>query len=602
MITARGAIQCAVSLLIAGLMGLGLLLTLRPPPATMAFSPLKQTGGETTVATSTITIPAYDILTQPQYNPTYNMYYEKTVGDSGSVTHNRALTMLTLENNYLRLTILPELGGRIYQVIDKTTGHNIFYQNPVLKPSPWGPPEMNGGWLAAGGLEWCLPVEEHGYEWGIPWLYQITDTPDGMQVSVRDTDAVDRLRARIDITLPDNAAYFQVTPVIENPTAFPIDFQFWLNGMLAPGPTNSPSANLHIIMPTDQVTLHSSGDSRLPGEWAAVDWPVYNGVDWSVLGNWHEWYGFFQRPQAAGDFQAVYDTGYDEGVVRTYDSQMAWGAKFFAFGWHNAIDPNLYTNDGSAYVEIHGGAGATFHSDDQRRLEAGQTLTWAERWYPVAGLGDLTWANAEIALHATQAAGQTYLHLAPTRPLTDVRVALVRRRDSAILFDDTVEALTPGAAWHSPPIATAGLTTAELGVVVFSGDVQLAAWHVDGVLAPPPTLTMTPSSPLFLFDDASAAVTSRTVRLSTGSSDPLTWTATISPAVTWLAVDPPSGPVAGTAPATLTVTATRPLTYGAYSTALSITATGAVNPISTTFQLAYVPKLAKVYLPVIFKL
>ena len=601
--TLRGVTQVAASLIIAGLLGLTMWLTLRAPPPTLAFTPLKQTGGETTVATSTIAIPAYSILTETHYSPTYNMYYDKTVWVSGSATHNRSFTLLTLENNFLRLTILPELGGRIYQVIDKSTGHNIFYQNPVLKPSPWGPPEM-GGWLAAGGLEWCLPVEEHGYEWGIPWRYQIADTPTGVQVSVRDTTAANRLRASIEITLPDNAAYFQVTPIIENPTAVPIDFQFWLNGMLAPGPANSPSANLHIIMPTDQVTLHSSGDPRLPGDWAAVDWPLYNGVDWSILGNWNEWYGFFQRPQAAGDFQAVYDTGYDEGVVRTYDSRLAWGAKFFAFGWHKAIDPSNYTDDGSAYVEIHGGAGATFADADRRRLEAGQSLSWTERWYPVAGLGDLTWANADIALHLTQSAGQTNLHLTATRPLTDVRVVLVRRSDNAILFDTTLPTQTPGAAWHSPPVATAGLTTAELGVVVFDGDTRLLAWQFSGDL-PQPGLTLTPSSSAFLFDDASVPIISRMMRLSTGSSTPLTWTASISAADAWLTVAPFSGTVTSLSPATLTLTATRPSTYGVNSAVLTITATGEVDPevdpVSATLQLSYVSELARVYLPLILK-
>ncbi len=598
MITPRGATQCTVTLIIASLLGLGLWLMLKPPAA--AYSPVKQTGGQTTIVTSTITIPTYSILTETHYSPTYNMYYEKTVWVSGSATHSRSFTMLTLENNYLRLTILPELGGRIYQVIDKSTGHNIFYQNSVLKPSPWGPPEM-GGWLAAGGLEWCLPVEEHGYEWGIPWLYQIVNTPGGVQVSVRDTDAANRLRARIDITLPDNAAYFQVTPVIENPTASPIDFQFWLNGMLAPGPANSPSANLHIIMPAEQVTLHSSGDPRLPGEWAAVDWPIYNGVDWSVLGNWNEWYGFFQRPQAAGNFQAVYDTAYDEGVVRTYDSQTAWGAKFFAFGWDKAIDPSYYTDDGSAYVEIHGGAGSTFHPDDKRRLEAGQTLTWVERWYPVAGLGDLTWANGEIALHLTQTAGQTTLHLAPTRPLTNVRTILVRRSDSTIFFDDTIAALPPGAAWHSPPIATAALFPDDLGVLVFSGNTQLAVWQFDDVWPPQHNLTITPPTLLLLSDDASPAVVTRSVQLSTGSHAPLTWTVALSPAVNWLTVDPLSGIITSAAPADLTLTATHPLTYGVYTAVLTVAIAGDIDPVSATVQLTSVPELTRVYLPLILK-
>jgi hypothetical protein len=86
-------------------------------------------------------------------------YYSLDRGryDAGKI-EDRDFTLIVLENDYLRLSLLPELGGRIYQAVFKPTGHNIFYQNPVLKPSPWGPPEM-GWWLAAGGMEWGLPVE-----------------------------------------------------------------------------------------------------------------------------------------------------------------------------------------------------------------------------------------------------------------------------------------------------------------------------------------------------------------------------------------------------------------------------------------------------------
>lgn len=558
---------------------------------------------ETTVTTGTISIPAYDVTTELHYNSTYNMFYDKLTGVSGSVTHSRTFTLITLENTYLRLTLLPELGGRIYQAIYKPTGHNLFYQNPVLKPSPWGPPEM-GGWTAAGGMEWCLPVEEHGYEWGITWAYRISDTADGMTVIMRDTDATNRLRARIEITLPDDAARFQVSPTIENPTAQPIDFQFWLNAMLAPGPANAPTENLHILMPTDQVTLHSSGiKNDLPGEWQPVNWPLHNGVDWSRLGNWDEWFGFFQRPQAAGDFQAVYDTGFDEGVVRTYDSTKAWGAKFFAFGWEHPIAPGSYTDDGSGYVEIHGGAGATFHPDDRRRLEAGQSLTWDERWYPVAGLGDLTWANAEIALYLEQAAGQTELHLAATRPLTDVRVLLLRLSDSTILLDQNVSTLTPDAPYHSISVATGSLSVDDLGVLVYQGEMRLAAYQFEGEI-PDFSLDISPSDVLFLLDDATVSRT-RTVYLTTRSATPLTWTAHISPAADWATVQPISGTVSGVAPVTVTLNATRVLTFGMHTTTLTISAVTLsgqpVDPATADLRLVYVAQLFDIYLPLILK-
>ncbi len=437
---------------------------------------------QTRVSVSSIELsvhPVENALTQ-QVNSTYNMPYarlDRGKYDAGRL-ETRTFTLVTLENDYLKLTLLPELGGRIYQVIFKPTGNNMFYQNPVLKPSPWGPPEM-GWWWAAGGMEWGLPVEEHGYEWGIPWQYTIIETADGVTVELRDSTASDRLRARVAVTLPNDTAFFEVSPTLDNPTAAPIDTKFWLNAMLAPGPANRVSPNLRIIMPTDRVTVHSSGDSRLPGPWTQANWPVHNGVDYSLLGNWRQWYGFFQYPRAGGDFQAIYDEGYNEGVVRTYNSQQVQGAKFFAFGnGSQAISPDLYTDDGSSYVEIHGGVAPTFA--DTRRLNAGEQFTWTERWYPVAGLGSLTWANDRIALNLQTGGSAATLHVAATRPLANARVLLLRRATNEVLFQADNLAIEPGQPYHSPAVNTGPLSRSELAVAVYNEGALIGAYQYSG--------------------------------------------------------------------------------------------------------------------------
>jgi hypothetical protein len=449
--------------------------------------------------TTTLTIQAHDYVPalETRYNSTYNMpylYLNRGRYDPGRMVL-RTFTLVVIENDYLRLSFLPELGGRLYQAIYKPTGHNLFYQNPVLKPSPWGPPEM-GWWLAAGGMEWCLPVEEHGYEWGVPWQYSLEGAGGNLSASsaitmtVWDTPAADRLRARVSVSLFDREARFHVQPAIENPTAQPIDYKFWLNAMLAPGGTpfpdpgdrdgirdgRKPGGDLRIVLPTTQVTVHSSGDPRLPGDYQPANWPVHNGVDWSRLGNWREWYGFFQRPQAGGDFQGVYDESADEGVVRAYPGASAWGAKFFAFGYGAyAIPPGEYTDDGSAYVEIHGGAAPTFA--DNRRLEPGQSLAWREQWYPVSGIGSLTWANPNLALRAEPAPGQMRLHLATAAVQKDVEIRMLRRGDGLTLFSQSLAEWRPDAPYHSPWISTPGLGLGDVAVRVTVGGAQVAAWQ-----------------------------------------------------------------------------------------------------------------------------
>jgi hypothetical protein len=388
------------------------------PPPTDTPKPAPPPAASVTMHEGQVTIPTYpyaDFITEG-WNETLKFAY--TILDRGAydasspAPRDLAYRTLVVENEYLQLTFLPDLGGRLYEVVYKPTGHRETYRNPVLKPSPWGPPEQ-GWWLAAGGIEWCLPVEEHGYEWGIPWEMSTAGDGKAISVSLRDTgvNVEDRVRAQIVVKLDAGAAYFTIQPRIENPTSNPLAVKYWTNAMLAPGGQNAPSADLRFVLPgtVTAVTVHSRGDENLPAAGERMPWPVANGVDMSRLGNWNRWLGFFEDP-AVGGFIAVYDVGYDEGLVRVFPPDVAKGAKGFAMGWQDPIPPGTWTDDGSSYVEIHGGPAPTFA--DSVTIPAGGALQWTETWYPVAGLGGLHYANSVAALDLAAAGGQAQIAIA----------------------------------------------------------------------------------------------------------------------------------------------------------------------------------------------
>lgn len=414
-----------------------------PPSATPSPRP-----AAVTVRESTVTIPTYPYASylSQSWNDTYGIAYATLDRDAYQAANPTPSDViyrtLVLENSVLRLTFLPELGGRLYEVYYKPTDHRVTYRNPVLKPSPWGPAEQ-GWWLAAGGIEWCLPVEEHGYEWGVPWAAEITQDAGGATVTLRDTTADDRVRAAIAVRLEAEAGYFTIRPRLENPTGSALAIKYWTNAMLAPGGRNAPSSRLRFVLAdaVTAVTVHSRGDDWLPGYNERLAWPVYQGVDFGRLGNWTRWLGFFEDP-AAGDFMAVYDEEYDEGLVRVFPATVARGAKAFAFGWANPIAPANWTDDGSSYVEIHGGPAPTF--DDTVTLPAGGHLEWTEIWYPVAGLGGLRYANAAAALQLTAQPGLVEVAIAVTRAWTGKAALLI---DGAELWRDEVS-LVPGQAVH----------------------------------------------------------------------------------------------------------------------------------------------------------
>lgn len=331
----------------------------------------------------------------------------------------RNFRLLVLENRYLRLSILPDLGGRIHELVFKPTGANELYNNPVVKPTQWGPPSPPypagaNWWLAAGGMEWGFPVEEHGYEFGTAWGFDHAAMPDGgVMLTLFTKTGPQAPYAVVDVILPPDVAHFVVQPRIVNPLGAPFRFKWWSNALLAPGPANSASPDLRFILPGSSVTVHSTGDATLPQPGQSMPWPVVGGRDLSRLGNWQNYLGAFSQPLQAGSFAGVYDRGADEGMIRVTPSGVAKGLKLFAPRGGDGLDPALWTDDGSTYVELHGGLTANF--DDWYELAPGAEVGWSEYWYPVAKIGGVTFANQHAALSLEPQAGGLRLGMFPTQ-------------------------------------------------------------------------------------------------------------------------------------------------------------------------------------------
>jgi len=390
---------------------------------------------------------------------------------------DKSYTAVVLENDWLRLTFLPELGGRLYGVTVKATGEELLYRNPVIKPTHWGPPEQ-GWWLAAGGVEWCLPVEEHGYESALPWTYDLSNAPEGATITLHDSTAMDCVRATISVFLPADQAAFRITPRLENPTSSTVSLKFWANAMLAPGAANTVGPDLRFVVPIDQVTVHSTGDSSLPSPGGAMNWPVYSGLDYSRLGNWNEWLGFFARPQALQDWAGVYDEGALRGVVRVFPHRVATGVKGFAMGWSNPIDASIWTDlPYTYYVELHSGPSPTFW--DSLTLAAGQSLEWSETWMPLSGLPAVTMANAEMAIgiRAYGEDSQVGVQAAGQHPDLSVRIWL--RSDCTLLAQTDGVSLDPGGTF-SQELTDIGLDEDQVVLGVLKDGKLVAASDLIG--------------------------------------------------------------------------------------------------------------------------
>ncbi|MFH1085573.1 MAG: DUF5107 domain-containing protein [Chloroflexota bacterium] len=370
----------------------------------------------------------------------------------------RTYRAIVLRNEYLELTLLPDLGGRLYQARYLPTGQTLFYNNPVIKPTHWGP-EDQGWWLAAGGMEFCLPVAEHGYLTALPWTPDLARGADGSATVTMSIEERTRgLVARVGITLRPGAAAIEIASRIENRSGQAQRLQYWINAMLAPGAA-SVQPTLRFYYPAREVVVHSRSDGTLPADGQRMAWPVYAGRDLSRYAAWPQWLGVF-APQLASPYSAVYDEASQIGVVRAFPPEVARGVKLFAFG--PGFGAEAYTDDGSRYIEMWGGWTPTFLDDGT--LAPGELIQWAETWYPITQIGGVSAANAEAALYVAAEAGQWTVRVASPRAYNgtlSVRVGGAEVLRQAI-------ALRPDRPYRSAPIA-AGNQPGRLSVHILDG-------------------------------------------------------------------------------------------------------------------------------------
>ena len=138
--------------------------------------------------------PMYDSLTGKKVDKTYTMVY--------------------LENEYIRIGVLPEVGGRIFEGVDKTNNYNFIYRQHVIKPALIG---LIGAWMS-GGVEWNIP-HHHRASTFIPVQYKIEENADGSKtVWVGELELRQRMRWAVGYTLRPGKAYLEASVRILNRT------------------------------------------------------------------------------------------------------------------------------------------------------------------------------------------------------------------------------------------------------------------------------------------------------------------------------------------------------------------------------------------------
>lgn len=320
-----------------------------------------------------ITIPTYE-LGPPDPDPAFPLNSSKDVypytmlDDLTDARTPKIWQAIYLENQYLKMTILPQLGGHVYSVYDKIDHREVLYRDHVIKYGLVGP---RGAWVS-GGMEFSFPYA-HTMDTVSPVESVLRHNPDGSATAIVGAlDWVSNMHWEIALTLSPHTARVQEDVTLFNSTPQEHLYLFWTN--TAVKATN----DLQYIYPMRETI---SDDP-----FAIVQsWPVWHGVDQSWYKNVAPAMAIFGR-DVQRNFFGVYYHQADYGVVHVANYRQDPGKKLWSWGtapsgkiWDNILSDN----DGS-YNEIQSGR---FYTQGFREfMEPRRVERWTEYWYPVRGL------------------------------------------------------------------------------------------------------------------------------------------------------------------------------------------------------------------------
>ncbi len=381
-----------------------------------------------------LTIPTYGV-DNPDPNPRF--YVDRTYqGAQGRVypypmsdvlTNERAdktWTAVYLENDYIKVCVLPEIGGRIFSALDKTNNYDFFYRQSVIKPSLIG---MLGAWIS-GGVEWNFP-HHHRSRTFMPMDYTLAENPDGSRtIWLGELERRHRMRLLLAITVYPDRSYLGVTTKIFNRTPVLNSFLCFAN------PAVHVDENYQVLFPpgTQYVTQHAKNEF--------AQWPVadaryggrrYDSVDISWWKNLTRPVSFFAWDYEA-DFFAGYDHGRHAGVAYVANHHIAPGKKFFTFGCGDEgkmWDKMLTDNDGP-YLELMAGA----YSDNQPDyswVQPYEVKIIKQYWFPIRQLKDVKYADLNGALNLELADDTVNIAINTTRRHEKAR-AILTAADEAV--------------------------------------------------------------------------------------------------------------------------------------------------------------------------
>jgi tetratricopeptide (TPR) repeat protein len=412
-----------------------------------------------------LTIPTYR-LNPPDPNPRFytnesyqgaqKRIYPYPMQDGVTdVREEKTYKALYLENEYLKLCILPELGGRLFYATDKTDNYEIFYRQHVVKPALIG---MLGAWIS-GGIEWCV-FHHHRNTTFMPVDYTLAENADGSKtIWFGETERRHRMKWLIGVSLHPDKSYIETTVKLFNRTAYPNTILYWANVAV------HANDDYQVLFPPSvtAATYHSKNDF--------AHWPIanenyrgvdYKGVDISWWKNHPEPVSFFAWDKQE-DFMGGYDHGREAGVVHVADHHIVCGAKLWEWspGPTGRMWDKILTDADGPYAELMVGAWSD-NQPDYSWIKPHEVKTFTQYWYPLREIGGCKNANLAAAANLELAAnGTASFGFNATSQYEKARARLAA--GDKVLFEQTIS-IGPGKPFRKEVAVPAGTKNTDLKV------------------------------------------------------------------------------------------------------------------------------------------
>jgi tetratricopeptide (TPR) repeat protein len=403
---------------------------------------------EARVWVENVIIPTYEIG-EAEKNPIFldkrvyqgssgKVYPYPTIEKISDVKVDKEYTAVMLENKYLKVMVLPELGGRIQRAFDKTNGYDFVYYNRVIKPALVG---LTGPWIS-GGIEFNWP-QHHRPTTFMPVDYMLSDNEDGSKsVLLHDVDQMYGTKGLMKFTLYPDKAYIEIVGQLYNCTSLPQTFLWWAN------PAVAVNDDTQSIFPPDvhAVMDHGKRDvSRFPiatGIYYKKDYS--EGVDISRYKNIPVPTSYMAE-KSKYDFMGGYDYGKKAGILHVADHHISPGKKQWTWGcgdFGKAWDRNLTDEDGP-YVELMTGV-YTDNQPDFTWLKPFEEKTFKQYFMPYKELGQVKNATTECAVHLSIHGAQANVKVYATGLYEDAKVVLKAQhlgdlKEETVLLDVRVK-------------------------------------------------------------------------------------------------------------------------------------------------------------------